>query len=63
MTAPLHLTAEECELIVGLLEQELQELPVEIHHSRNAQLRGELVARREWVRVILDKLHAVATPA
>ena len=63
MTAPLHLTAEEYELIVGLLEQELQELPVEIHHSRNARLRGELVARRERVRIILDKLHTVATPA
>ena len=56
----LQLTDVERELIVGLLEQELKDLPVEIHHTRNSKMREELVARRQMVREVLEKLHAVA---
>jgi hypothetical protein len=43
-------------LVVELLEQERNELPVEHHHSRNARVRAELAQRAEMVRELLDRL-------
>jgi hypothetical protein len=50
----------EWDLIVELLEQERSELPVEIHHTRNSGVRGELHERAELVQNLLARLR---TPA
>ena len=55
-----RLSEAEWALIVELLEQERGELPVEIHHSRNANTRTDLHQRAEMVRDLLARLR---TPA
>ena len=47
------LSDAEWELIVELLQRENGELPVEIHHTRNAAVRAELHQRAEMVRSLL----------
>jgi hypothetical protein len=51
-----ELSDAEWELIVELLEREHGELPVEIHHTRNAGVRAELHQRSEMVRSLLGRL-------
>ena len=45
-----RLSEAEWDLIVELLERERNELPVEIHHTRNSSVRDELQQRAEMVR-------------
>jgi len=54
------LTEAEWSLVIGLLEREMEELPVEIHHTRSSQMRNELTQRREMVRELLARLRPVA---
>ena len=54
------LAEAEWALVTGLLERELEELPVEIHHTRSSQMRDELSQRREMVRELLTRLRPVA---
>jgi hypothetical protein len=56
-----RLTAAEWALVVELLERERNELPVEHHHSRNAQVRAELDQRAEMVRELLSRLKGPVT--
>lgn len=56
MIDQLRLSEAEWTLMVELLERELSDLPVEIHHSRVASMREELSARRDLVRGLLDRL-------
>jgi hypothetical protein len=51
-----RLSESEWDLIVELLEQERNELPVEIHHCRNSDVRTELHERAEVVQNLLDRL-------
>jgi hypothetical protein len=54
-----RLTDAQWNLITELLQRELEELPVEIHHTRSSQMRGELSQRREMVRDLLARLRPV----
>jgi hypothetical protein len=51
-----RLNEEEWALLIDLLESERNELPVEIHHTRNAQVREELHRRAKMVHELLDRL-------
>ena len=50
------LSEAEWALIVELLERERSELPVEIHHTRNAGVRADLHQRADMVRELLARL-------
>jgi hypothetical protein len=50
------LSEAEWELIVELLECERNELPVEIHHTRNTDIRAELQERADMVQGLLSRL-------
>jgi hypothetical protein len=51
-----RLSDGEWALVVELLERERNELPVEIHHTDNANVRTELHHRAEMVRELLARL-------
>jgi hypothetical protein len=58
-----RLSDEEWDLIVELLECERNELPVEIHHTRNASVHEELQHRADVVRRLLDRLRQMDAAA
>jgi hypothetical protein len=58
MSIQMTLSDAELELILNLVERERSELPVEIRHTRTAKVREELHARREVVRVLLERLRS-----
>jgi hypothetical protein len=51
-----RLSEAEWDLIVELLECERNELPVEIHHTRNSDVRTELQERADMVQGLLCRL-------
>ncbi len=51
-----RLSDEEWELITELLEREQSELPVEIRHTRNLDVRAGLQHRAALVRHLLERL-------
>jgi len=53
-----NLSEAEWALVVELLQQERDELPVEIHHTRTASVREGLRNRMEMVRGLLERLEA-----
>jgi hypothetical protein len=55
------LSDEEWDLIVELLECERNELPVEIHHTRNSTVRADLQQRADLVQGLLSRLRQTAT--
>ncbi len=55
-----RLSEAEWALLVELLQHELQELPVEIHHTRTNEYREELVTRRRVIHGLLDRLQLAA---
>jgi hypothetical protein len=55
-----RLSDEEWDLIVELLECERNELPVEIHHTRNSTVRAELQQRADLVQRLLSRLRQTA---
>lgn len=63
MYDPATLSDEEWNLIRELLERELEELPVEIRHTRSARLREDLTRRRDLVRGLLARLPSAAEHA
>ena len=50
------LTDAQWNLIADLLQRELEELPVEIHHTRNAEYREELHRRMKMVQELIEEL-------
>ncbi len=54
------LTEAEWALVTELLERELQELPVEIHHTRTSSFREDLRTRRETIRSLLERIRPMA---
>lgn len=56
MNECLKLSQAEWALIVDLLQEERDELPVEIHHCRVASYREELQRRQELVHRLLDRM-------
>jgi len=55
-----RLSEAEWNLITELLQRELDDLPVEIHHTRSAQVRQELSQRRDLIRNLLARVRPVA---
>jgi hypothetical protein len=53
------LSDAEWALIVELLQEERDELPLEIHHSQTSDYRDRLRERQEMVSSLLDRLHPV----
>jgi hypothetical protein len=60
MNDQVQLTDEEWNLVMELLQRELEDLPVEIHHTRSSQVREELSRRRDLVRGLLSRLRPMA---
>lgn len=58
----LRLTEKEWALVVDLLEQESQQLPVEIHHTEAPAMRDMLHERASLVNQLLERLHASFPP-
>jgi hypothetical protein len=56
-----RLSDDEWNLIVELLDCELSELPTEIHHTHNSEVRAELQSRMDLVRRLLERLRQTAT--
>lgn len=50
------LTPEEWRLLVELLQQELDELPTEIHHTDSFELRQSLQERRKKLETLIGKI-------
>jgi hypothetical protein len=61
MHEPLKLSEAELALVVDLLQQEGDQLPVEIHHTRSSAFREELNHRRQMVEKLLERLRMPAT--
>ena len=51
---------EERQLLVQLLDKERRELPSEIHHTDNRNVREQLKRRLQSVEHLLDRLQGVA---
>ncbi|MCC6125485.1 MAG: hypothetical protein IT426_11015 [Pirellulales bacterium] len=55
-----HLTEEQWALLSELIECELNELPVEIRHTRNSEMREGLHRRMKLAQEIFDRIHEPA---
>ncbi len=55
------LSDEEWALIVELLQVEQQELPAELHHAENWELREKLERKRQLVDTLLQRLPNVVS--
>lgn len=55
-----HLSDEQWSLLSQLVECELNELPVEIRHTGNAQMRESLHQRMRVAQELFDKIHELA---
>jgi tRNA/tmRNA/rRNA uracil-C5-methylase (TrmA/RlmC/RlmD family) len=53
------LTEAEWRLVVQLLQQELEELPTEIHHTQALDYRHQLQEKRQMIQSLLDRLAPV----
>jgi hypothetical protein len=52
-----HLTEEQWSLLSQLIECELNELPVEIRHCRNSEMREALHRRMKVAQELYDRIH------
>jgi hypothetical protein len=52
-----HLTEEQWTLLSELVECELNELPVEIRHTRNSEMREALHHRMKVAQELFDRIH------
>ncbi len=55
-----NLSEAERALLLELLENEHNELPVEIRHTRNSSMRGELHDRAKLVQGLIDRMRMPA---
>jgi hypothetical protein len=60
MYALENLSEAERVLLLDLLENEHNELPVEIHHTRSSSLREELHERVKLVQGLIDRIRMPA---
>jgi hypothetical protein len=60
MFALENLSESERALLLELLENEHSELPVEIRHTRNSIMRGELHDRAKLVQGLIDRIRMPA---
>jgi hypothetical protein len=54
------LSEEQCALLSELIECELSELPVEIRHTRNSEMRKTLHRRLEVAQELHDRIREPA---
>jgi hypothetical protein len=59
MDEELRMSEAERALLVELLQREIEELHVEIHHSRVNSVKEELKQRRDLVRGLLERMQPV----
>jgi hypothetical protein len=57
MISQLKLSKEEWDLLSELVERELDELPIEIHHCRVSGYRDSLRQRQDIAQGLLVRLH------
>ena len=55
------LSQEEWRLVQELLQQELHELPSEIHHSAKLETRDELRGRLKMVQALIARIEQALT--
>ncbi len=55
----LELSLDERSILASLVQQELDELGPEIHHTRTSSFREELVERRHLLQGLLERLRPV----
>jgi hypothetical protein len=53
---PIDLTTTERELVKSLLDQELEDIRSELHHTQNHEYRDSLKEREQVIREVLAKL-------
>ena len=58
--AAITVSTEEREVLVELLEHELRNLPVEIHHTRTLKFRDQLKHRLALIEDMASRLKANA---
>jgi len=58
MSVQMQFSEAELRLITDLLQEELDELPQELHHSRAPNVRDELRQREELVKQLLARFQA-----
>jgi hypothetical protein len=56
MSEQPKLSEAEWALVIDLLRQENDQLPIEIHHTRSSAFRDELHRRRQMVENLLERL-------
>ncbi len=56
MNEQLKLSEAEWALLIELLQQERDQLPVEIHHTRSTAFRQDLHRRQQTVDGLLERL-------
>jgi len=52
----VELSGEEKELLIGLLENEFEEIRSEIHHTRNLDYKNGLKQREKLIQNLLGRL-------
>jgi len=57
--AKVEITPEEAEMLSGLLENRLEEISAEIHHSIVSSFTEELKAKQAGLRALKAKVDAV----
>lgn len=55
---PIDLTATERELVKSLMEQELEDIRSELHHTKGHDYKDGLKERERVIREVLAKLSA-----
>ena len=56
----LHLTAEEAEVLLEVLQSRERDIQPEIHHARTPDFKDALRRRRELLRGLVRKLSALS---
>ena len=54
----LELNAEQADLLKILLEKDLGETRVEVHHAKNIDYKTHLQAREKLVQTLIDQIKA-----
>ena len=60
MLSPENFSEVERVLLLELLENERNELPVEIRHTVNSRMRGELHERAQLVQGLIERMRVPA---
>ncbi len=59
----ISLTLQECELLLNIVEEVMDELQTEIHDTDNRDFRTQLRAKEQTLRGVIQKLEHAILPA